>query len=246
MRAYVGSQTCVQRDNTVPLNFFARASSASAASSTGSMVAAVLFLSTHCVRVSCPPTPPSLIHLLLGNLMRGPSQHSAAARPLTMTPQSASRLMLKRSLRSDASMLRSVGGKETELALSSTLQKIGVDIDQIDIHLKNGQRFSWRKQKGIIELPPVIRKEIWRKAIVHDRKLFICSRLYVPHFPSGIMCTTNIMFAATVKQTASSPFSLLSLAHLAVSVQRLFPSSTRRTTFNTRFPTQAITALAAG
>jgi hypothetical protein len=142
--------------------------------------------------------------------------------------------------------LRFVGGKETELALSSTLQKIGVDIDQIAIHLKNGQRFSWRKQKGIIELPPVIRKEIWRKAIVHDRKLFICSCLYVPHFPSGITCTTNIMFAVTVKQTASSPFSLLSLAHLAVSVQRLFPSSTRRTTFNTRFPTQAITALAAG
>jgi hypothetical protein len=142
---------------------------------------------------------------------------------------------------------RFVGGKETELALSSTLQKIGVDIDQIDIHLRNGQRFSWRKQKGIIELPPVIRKEIWRKAIVHDRKLFICSCLYVPHLPNTVTTRiTNITLAATVKQMASSPLSLLSLAHLAVSAQRLFPSSTKRTTFNTRFPTQAITALAAG
>ena len=28
---------------------------------------------------------------------------------------------------------------------------------------------------GIIELPKAVRKNIWRKAIVHDRKLFICS-----------------------------------------------------------------------
>jgi hypothetical protein len=70
---------------------------------------------------------------------------------------------------------RFVGGKETELALSSTLQKIGVNIDQIDIHLKNGQRFSWRKRTGIIELPPALRKEIWRKAIVHDRKLLFAA-----------------------------------------------------------------------
>jgi hypothetical protein len=132
---------------------------------------------------------------------------------------------------------RFVGGKETELALSSTLQKIGVDIDKIDIHLRNGQRFSWRKQKGIIELPPVVRKEIWRKAIVHDRKLFICSCLYVPHLPNTVTTRiTNIMFAATVKQTASSPLSLLSLTHLAAFVPKPYPSSTRRITFNTRFP----------
>jgi hypothetical protein len=28
---------------------------------------------------------------------------------------------------------------------------------------------------AIIELPKAVRKNIWRKAIVHDRKLFICS-----------------------------------------------------------------------
>jgi hypothetical protein len=141
---------------------------------------------------------------------------------------------------------RFVSGKETELVLSSSLRKIGVDIDQIDIHLRNGQRFSWRKQKGIVELPQSIRKDIWRKAVVHDRKLFICSCLYVPHFPSDITFIANTTFTATVKQMESSPLNLLSLARLAASVPKPYPSSTRRTTSSTRFLTLATTAFAAG
>jgi len=70
---------------------------------------------------------------------------------------------------------RSVCGTKAKLALSPSLLESGIDISQIDIQLRNGERLSWCRQTGIAELPKAIRKKIWRKAIVHDRKLFICS-----------------------------------------------------------------------
>lgn len=69
----------------------------------------------------------------------------------------------------------SISGTKAKLALSALLQDNRIDVSQIDINLESGERISWCRQKGIIELPKAIRKKIWRKAIVHDRKLFICS-----------------------------------------------------------------------
>ena len=69
----------------------------------------------------------------------------------------------------------SISGTKAKLALSTLLQDNRIDVSQIDINLGSGERISWCRQKGIIELPKAIRKKIWRKAIVHDRKLFICS-----------------------------------------------------------------------
>lgn len=72
------------------------------------------------------------------------------------------------------SVLPLVGGKQAKLALSPSLRKTGMDIAQIDILFQNGQRISWRKPKNIMEFPEPVRKEIWRNAIAHDNKLFIC------------------------------------------------------------------------
>ena len=69
----------------------------------------------------------------------------------------------------------SISCTKAKLALSTLLQDNRIDVSQIDINLATGERISWCRQKGIIELPKAIRKKIWRKAIVHDRKLFICS-----------------------------------------------------------------------
>jgi hypothetical protein len=66
-------------------------------------------------------------------------------------------------------------GTKAKLALRPSLQRNGIDVSQIDIILRNGERISWCRQKCITELPKAVRKKIWRKAIVHDRKLFICS-----------------------------------------------------------------------
>jgi hypothetical protein len=70
---------------------------------------------------------------------------------------------------------RLISGTKTELALRPPLQRNGIDVSQIDINLRNGEKLSWCREKGIVELPESVRKKIWRKAIVHDRKLFICS-----------------------------------------------------------------------
>jgi len=70
---------------------------------------------------------------------------------------------------------RLISGTKAKLALRPSLQRNGIDVSQIDIILRNGERISWCRQKGITELPKAVRKKIWRKAIVHDRKLFICS-----------------------------------------------------------------------
>ena len=77
---------------------------------------------------------------------------------------------------------RFISGTKAKLVLSPTLQKneidasqIGINLSHIDINLRNGEQISWCSEKGIIELPKAVRKKIWRKAIVHDRKLFICS-----------------------------------------------------------------------
>ena len=69
----------------------------------------------------------------------------------------------------------SISGTKAKLALSTLLQDNRVDVSQIDINLGSGERISWCRQKGIVELPKAIRKKIWRKAIVQDKKLFICS-----------------------------------------------------------------------
>lgn len=69
----------------------------------------------------------------------------------------------------------SVGGKNSKPVIPPTLGMTGTEITQIDIHLQNGQRITWRKRKGILEMPESVRKNIWRNAVVNDRKLFICS-----------------------------------------------------------------------
>ena len=70
---------------------------------------------------------------------------------------------------------RFISGTKAKLVPSPTPQRNEIDVSQIDINLRNGEKISWCSEKGIIELPKAVRKKIWRKAIVHDRKLFICS-----------------------------------------------------------------------
>lgn len=70
---------------------------------------------------------------------------------------------------------RLISGTKAKLAIRPSLQRNGIDVSQIDVPFRNGERISWCRQKGITELPKSVRKNIWRKAIVHDRKLFICS-----------------------------------------------------------------------
>jgi hypothetical protein len=70
---------------------------------------------------------------------------------------------------------RLISGTKTKLALRPPLQRNGIDVSQIDINLRNSEKLSCRGERGIVELPKSVRKKIWRKAIVHDRKLFICS-----------------------------------------------------------------------
>lgn len=101
-----------------------------------------------------------------------------------------------------------VGSNKAKLALSPSLQKMRMGISQIDIHFQNGHRFSWTKPKSMIELPESVRKNIWRKAVVNDRKLFICSCLYVTFALPTTQTRThiaNMLFAATAKLTPSSP-----------------------------------------
>lgn len=69
----------------------------------------------------------------------------------------------------------SISGTKAKLVLSPSLHRDEIDISQIDINLQNGERISWCREKGIIELPKAVRKKIWRRAIVRDEKLFICS-----------------------------------------------------------------------
>lgn len=70
---------------------------------------------------------------------------------------------------------RLISGTKSKLALRPSLQRNEIDVSQIDITLRNSAKLSWCREKGIIELPKAVRKKIWRQAIVHDRKLFICS-----------------------------------------------------------------------
>ena len=70
---------------------------------------------------------------------------------------------------------RLISDTKAKLALRPPLQRNGIDVSQIDITLRNGEKLSWCREKGIIELPKAVRKKIWRQAIVHDKKLFICS-----------------------------------------------------------------------
>ena len=70
---------------------------------------------------------------------------------------------------------QSISGTKAKLVLSPSLQKIESTVSQIDLNLRNGEQISWCQEKGIMELPKAVRKKIWRKAIVHDKKLFICS-----------------------------------------------------------------------
>lgn len=70
---------------------------------------------------------------------------------------------------------RLISDTKAKLALRPPLQRNGIDVSQIDITLRNGEKLSWCREKGIIELPKAVRKKIWRQAIVYDKKLFICS-----------------------------------------------------------------------
>lgn len=70
---------------------------------------------------------------------------------------------------------RHISETKAKLALRPPLQRNGIDVSQINITLRNGEKLSWCREKGIIELPKAVRKKIWRQAIVHDKKLFICS-----------------------------------------------------------------------
>ena len=70
----------------------------------------------------------------------------------------------------------SISGTQAKLVLSPPLhQKAVIDIPRVDVDFRNDSRRSRSKRKGLVELPKTVRKDIWRKAIVHDRKLFICS-----------------------------------------------------------------------
>lgn len=69
----------------------------------------------------------------------------------------------------------SIGSKEAELVLWPPRLKNKQDIAQINVHFRNDEQLEWRKQKYIIKLPKAVRKDIWRHAVVHNRKLFICS-----------------------------------------------------------------------
>ena len=70
---------------------------------------------------------------------------------------------------------RFISGTKAKLVLSPKLQGTEIDVSQLDMNLHNGEKISWCNERGITELPKAVRKKIWRKAIVHDRKLFICS-----------------------------------------------------------------------
>jgi hypothetical protein len=68
-----------------------------------------------------------------------------------------------------------ISGTKAKLALVPSLRKNGTDISLIDIDFHKGEIIPMHKRKGLVELPRAVRKDIWRKAIVHDRKLFICN-----------------------------------------------------------------------
>jgi hypothetical protein len=53
-----------------------------------------------------------------------------------------------------------ISGAKAELALRPPLQRNGIDVSQVDINLRNAERISCCRQKGIIELPKAIRKTI--------------------------------------------------------------------------------------
>lgn len=65
--------------------------------------------------------------------------------------------------------------KPVRPALPPSLGMTGTEITQIDIRLQNGQSITWRKRMGILEVPETVRKNIWRNAVVNDKKLFICN-----------------------------------------------------------------------
>lgn len=72
----------------------------------------------------------------------------------------------------------SVGDKKVKPvrpALPPSLGMTGTEITQIDIRLHNGQSITWRKRMGILEMPEAVRKNIWRNAVINDKKLFICN-----------------------------------------------------------------------
>lgn len=97
---------------------------------------------------------------------------------------------------------------KAKIALSPSLQNMRMGISQIEIHFQDGHRFLWCKPKSITELPKAVRKEIWRNAVVHDRKLFICSCLYVSFLPTvqtRLRIANTKTLITTAKQTPSSP-----------------------------------------
>jgi len=68
----------------------------------------------------------------------------------------------------------SISGKKAKLAFTSSLQKNG-NMSQVDIDSRYVETPLCHERKGLIELPKLVRKEIWHKAIVHNQKLLICS-----------------------------------------------------------------------
>lgn len=67
-----------------------------------------------------------------------------------------------------------VGGKQAKVALSPSLHKSGAEIESIEIEFRDGQRISWRRPRNIMDLPEMVRKDIWRKVVVDDRRLMVC------------------------------------------------------------------------
>ena len=68
----------------------------------------------------------------------------------------------------------SISGKKAKLAFTSSLQKNG-NMSQVDIDSRYVETPLCHERKGLIELPKLVRKEIWHKAIVHNQKLLVCS-----------------------------------------------------------------------
>lgn len=54
----------------------------------------------------------------------------------------------------------------------------GMEVERITVLTRDGHAYEWSRPRNIMDWPEVIRKQVWRKAVVSDNKLMICDCKY--------------------------------------------------------------------